>query len=204
MNSCNYHQFDDGQGLNGNIGSNENTQGNPPGDPPPAALPDGTYSKDGILYNVDEEVVGYITALSSDVKRDNDGTPGITKDQDPSYSPYTSLGPAYNPSVPGIALNRKQLAQIRQTDPSFKLGDSVLLYYNGATTKAVYFDNSTDATHNANNYRDHVEVNEPALKTFRIETNLRTKNPDGTIKRESVNTKGSVMVVAAIPPSQKR
>lgn len=193
MNSCNYHQFDDGQGLNGNIGSNENTQGNPPGDPPPAALPDGTYSKDGILYNVDGEVVGNHIASSADVKRDNDGTPGITKAQDPSVSSRTSIGAAYNPSAPGIALNSKQLTQIRQTDPSFKLGDSVLLYYNGATTKATYFDNSTDATHNANNYMSHVEVNGAAINTFRIQSGIN-----------SVNTKGSVMVVAAIPPSQKR
>tara|TARA_R110000868_G_scaffold54509_7_gene170297 strand:- start:1739 stop:2335 length:597 start_codon:yes stop_codon:yes gene_type:complete len=189
MNSCNYHQFDDGQGLNGNIGPSTDAlqQGNDNHQhvlPTPAVLPDG--------YSIDPETKNILNANGDVVGNSVDSGGNVNIDFDGGYDPRgfgdrtrqnnTSLGKKlYNPDLPGVALCSKQIALIRQTDPNFKLGDKVGLMYNGQYQEAVFFDRGDDAQHQRNNYYGHMEINPQAATNFGIKFKSNSVTNNGTM-----------------------
>jgi hypothetical protein len=151
-----------GSGSSGGVDANGNII--PDGNTGPLAeLPEGWYTQDGKIYDNEGNVQGNSLFSSNDPKVDVDGTP--MAQHDPTGQNQTSLPGFRGDQTPGIALNTKQLAQIRETNPNFKLGDTLYVAYNGKTVPVKYFDNAGSG---ANNYSSHLELSPAALDKLGI------------------------------------
>lgn len=198
MNSCNYHQFDDGQGLNGNIGPDtySSTDNIEYRTPPAASLPDGwkvdegtgdiTDANGNVAYMAIDSNAHLVGNKKNDASIDYDGGPEGKTDKTKNRKNETSLGASYDYREPGIALNQKQVAAIKKSDPAFKLGDKVGVLYNGRFQQAVYFDNASTDAKQANNYWGHIELNPTAFRAFGVSTKIVN----------SITTTGPMSIVA--------
>ena len=190
MGSCIYHQFDDGQGLNGNVGPGIGFD-NPSidGQIEIVAIPDNLVKgADGNYYDkITGEKYGPAVFNNNEPRRLKNGSleqfpTGLDEDGDgirdaahtrlPVCSLQQIKGERYDSSIPSIALSSKQVAAIRDTNPNFGLGDDVLVTANGKMVSMKFFDYADDATHTANNKLSHTEFNRAAYRAFGLEGQL--------------------------------
>jgi len=176
MGSCNFHKFDDGQGINGNVGPNTGYNNFSINGPVAiVAVPaNAVLGENNIYYDkTTGDVIGTAVFDNSDPRmmkggRSEQNPTNLNDDglgiRDPSRTqlPGVSLqaiGEIYDPNIPSIALSSIQVAAIRDTNPKFGLGDDVLVMSGGKMVSMKFFDYADDQTHTANNRLSHAEFN---------------------------------------------
>lgn len=185
MKICNYHKFDDGQGLNGNVGPNTGFN-NPSVNSSIAivAIPANAELKDGKFYDKNTgEYLGLFIFDNSEPRmaadgkyeqyplnwdKDGLGVRNAAITQLPGVS-LQAIGEIYDPKIPSIALSTMQVAAIRDTNPKFGLGDEVLVMSGGKMVSMKFFDYANDRANPANNRLSHAEFNYAGFAAFGLD-----------------------------------
>jgi len=199
MSSCIYHQFDDGQGLNGNVGPGIGFDNfNINGAVAIVAVPaNAELGKNNIYYDKTTGLaIGTAVFDNSEPRMMKGGRfeqfpinlddDGLGK-RDPSRTqlPGVSLqaiGEIYNPNIPSIALSSIQVAAIRDTNPKFGLGDEVLVMSGGKMVPMKFFDYADDRKNTANNRLSHVEFNRTAFRSLGLRDPTSNDAPSAPVQ----------------------
>ena len=177
-----YHQFNDGMNKNGNKGPYSSS------DPllrPSVVAPSNVSAPDSWKINQNtlkvtdpatNRSIGYVV-----------GNNDYNTDRGVSYVAIDNSSPQ-----PEIVLNRDQLEAIQRRNQNFKLGNEVIVMYNGAS---ITVNSTTKVSDVADLHNTNIRLNPAAYKAL----NINIDNAQGDNSENAINTNGSLSIVAIDP-----